>query len=81
MEKLKGELAACPPAAFLGWPSQRRSSVAGPGAAGCSVLLMVVAMLLVMLVGNWISASRAGWGSNAGRAQSKCDSHGAKQHQ
>jgi hypothetical protein len=42
---------------------------------------MVVAVLLVMLVRDWIPTSRAGWGSNAGRTQSECDSHGAKQDQ
>jgi len=42
---------------------------------------MVVAVFLVMLVQDWISASRAGWGCNGGRAQSECDSHGAKQDQ
>ena len=64
---------------LLGRATQRRRLVADIGAVGRSVLLMVMVVLLVMLVRCWTWASRAGWGSKAGRAQGECDAHGAKQ--
>lgn len=78
-----GRRGSAPPGLGLSAPlfaraTQPRRLVASVGAGGRTMLLMMV-VLFVMLARYWACASRAGWGSKAGRAQGACDGQGAKQ--